>query len=249
MAGNSAAALATLHLLGADVQRSAKNVSWFRNVAKKLQAESLRLPKGGAVTLIDDNYNAALISMKNGLEVAALYPRGENQRRIAVLGRLATLGELAQVSHEALAEPILEAGFDKVYMHGEEMLALKEKLPAQMIGGYFTDVNIMADKVLGDLQDGDVVLVKGSVSDSDFHLIIGKIKERVQSSVVPLGNEVATLRVNLNTEPFIADHLACRGTGGKDPSPERCRFGANHCRQRAPARASTGPERRPENEP
>lgn len=199
MAGNSAAALATLHLLGADVQRSAKNVSWFRNVAKKLQAESLRLPKGGAVTLIDDNYNAALISMKNGLEVAALYPRGENQRRIAVLGRLATLGELAQVSHEALAEPILEAGFDKVYMHGEEMLALKEKLPAQMIGGYFTDVNIMADKVLGDLQDGDVVLVKGSVSDSDFHLIIGKIKERVQSSVVPLGNEVATLRVNLNT--------------------------------------------------
>lgn len=199
MAGNSAAALATLHLLGADVQLAAKRVSWFRNVAKKLQAETLRLPTGGAVTLIDDNYNAALISMKNGLEVAALYPRGENQRRIAVLGRLATLGELAQVSHEALAEPILEAGFDKVYMHGKEMLALKEKLPAQMIGGYFTDVDSMADKVLSELRDGDVVLVKGSVSDSDFHLIIGKMKERLKSSVVPLGRDVATLRVNLNT--------------------------------------------------
>lgn len=198
MAGNSAAVLAALHLLGADAQAAAKRVSWFRNVAKKLQAESLRLPKGGTVTLIDDNYNAALISMKNGLEVASLYPRGENQRRIAVLGRLATLGELAQVSHEALAQPILDAGFDKVYMHGEEMLALKEKLPTQMIGGYFTDVDRMADKVLDELRDGDVVLVKGSVSDSDFHLIIGKMKERLQASVVPLGNDTATLLVNLS---------------------------------------------------
>lgn len=198
MAGNSAAVLAAVSLLGVDVHAAAKRVSWFRNVAKKLQAESLRLPKGGMVTLIDDNYNAALISMKNGLEVAALYPRGENQRRIAVLGRLATLGELAKVSHEALAAPLLESGFDKVYMHGEEMLALKEKLPTQMIGGYFTDVDSMADKVLAELRDGDVVLVKGSVSDSDFHLIIGKMKARLQASVVPLGNDTATLLVNLS---------------------------------------------------
>lgn len=197
MAGNSVAVLAALHLLGIDTAQAARRMSYFRNVAKKLQAETLRLPTGGAATLIDDNYNAAFISMKNGLEVAALYPRGENQRRIAVLGRLATLGELAQVSHEALAEPILAAGFDKVYLHGEEMLALKNKLPPNLIGGYFTDVDVMAETVLGELCDGDVVLVKGSVSDSDFHLIIGKMKDHAKATVVPLGDDAATLLKNL----------------------------------------------------
>lgn len=198
MAGNSVAVLAALHLLGVDTGQAANRMAYFRNVAKKLQAETLRLPTGGAVTLIDDNYNAAFISMKNGLEVAALYPRGENQRRIAVLGRLATLGELAQVSHEALAEPILAAGFDKVYLHGEEMLALKNKLPAHIVGGYFTDVDLMSETVLGELRDGDVVLVKGSVSDSDFHLIIGKMKDHAKATAVPLGDDSATLLVNLN---------------------------------------------------
>ena len=198
MAGNSVAVLAALHLLGIDTSQAANRVAYFRNVARKLQAETLRLPTGGAVTLIDDNYNAALISMKNGLEVAGLYPRGENQRRIAVLGRLATLGELSQVSHEALAEPILTAGFDKVYLHGEEMQALKNKLPPHLVGGYFTDVELMSETVLSELRDGDVVLVKGSVSDSDFHLIIGKMKERAKAISLPLGNDSATLLVNLN---------------------------------------------------
>lgn len=197
MASNSVAALAALSLLRGDVEQAARRLAYFHNASRKLQSQTLRLPGGGKATLIDDSYNAELLSVKNGLEAAALYPLAGNQQRVVILGRIVSLGELALESHAALAEPILQAGFDKVYLHGEEMLALKDRLPEQVLGGYFTDVDALAASVLDGLHDGDVVLVKGSTRDSDFHQVINKMKQRAAASDLPLGNDIATLRVNL----------------------------------------------------
>src|SRR5690606_2682521 len=136
----------------------------------------MSLPGGGEVTLIDDNYNATLTSMCNAFDVASLYQMRPGQRRVAVLGRLATLGDLTRESHRALAQPLLRAGFDKIYLHGAEMHDLIAALPAGVVSGHFTRVSEMAKTVMSELNAGDVVLVKGSVSDSDFHQIVPQMK-------------------------------------------------------------------------
>lgn len=200
MAGNAVAALIALDLLGLDTRQAAQRLADFRNKPGKLQTSQLPLPDGGSATLIDDNYNATLISMRNAIAVAALYPLAPGQRRIAVLGRLATLGEIAKESHIALAKPLLDAGFDTVWLHGEEMQYLKDVLPAGQVGGHFSQIDALADAVMATLKAGDIVLVKGSVSDSDFHRIVGLMKTLAQRRATALiQDQTATLLMNLTT--------------------------------------------------
>ncbi|MFE4111908.1 CapA family protein [Kosakonia sp. YIM B13611] len=200
MAGNAVAALITLDLLGLDTHQAAQRLADFRNKPGKLQTSQLPLPEGGSATLIDDNYNATLISMRNAIAVAALYPLAPGQRRIAVLGRLATLGERAKESHIALAKPLLDAGFDTVWLHGEEMQYLNDVLPAGRVGGHFSQIDALADAVMANLKAGDIVLVKGSVSDSDFHRIVGLMKTFSQRRAPALKpDQTATLLMNLTT--------------------------------------------------
>jgi UDP-N-acetylmuramyl pentapeptide synthase len=209
MASNSVAALVALDLLGLDVQQASQRIAAFHNKKGKLQTEILALPGGGTATLIDDNYNATLISMCNAIQVAALYPRAAGQRRIAVLGRLATLGTLAKESHIALAQPLLEAGFDKTYLHGEEMSDLIAALPTELIGGHFHDVGLMAQTVMAELQDGDTVLVKGSVSDSDFHQMVSQMKSISKQGKTALKpGETAGILVNLSTGKQVISRYA-----------------------------------------
>lgn len=200
MARNSVAALITLGLLGCDLDQAAASVAHFRNQKSKLQTAALPLPGGGTATLIDDNYNATLTSMCNAFEVAALYRLQPGQRRIAVLGRLATLDFQAKASHQALAAPLMQAGFDKIWLHGEEMRELLPLLPAGCIGGHFSQVDEMAKRVMADLREGDVVLVKGSVSDSDFHHIVSHMQaiSRNEPAVLKPGQTAAIL-INLSS--------------------------------------------------
>lgn len=200
MARNSVAALIALHVCGQNCEAAAKRLADFRNEKSKLQTGALPLPGGGTATLIDDNYNATLTSMRNAFDVAALYRLRPGQRRVAVLGRLATLGELARESHLALAEPLLNAGFDKVYLHGEEMKDLISALPEGLVCGHFSHVSEMAATVMAELQDGDVVLVKGSVSDSDFHKIVPRMKRISQNAPPELQTgQTAGLLINLSS--------------------------------------------------
>lgn len=200
MARNSVAALIAMHVSGCNVEHAARRLAHFRNAKSKLQTGVMSLPGGGEVTLIDDNYNATLTSMCNAFDVASLYQMRPGQRRVAVLGRLATLGDLTRESHRALAQPLLRAGFDKIYLHGAEMHDLIAALPAGVVSGHFTRVSEMAKTVMSELNAGDVVLVKGSVSDSDFHQIVPQMKNYRQNAALTLQKgQTSGVLVNLTT--------------------------------------------------
>lgn len=209
MARNSVAALIAVALLGCDVEKAAASIAHFRNQKSKLQTETLALPGGGSATLIDDNYNATLTSMCNAFDVAALYRLQPGQRRIAVLGQLATLSFQAKASHRALAMPLLQAGFDKIWLHGEEMRALLPLLPKERVGGHFKRVDALAQSVMADLKEGDVVLVKGSVSGSDFHHIVSQMKAiSHNASAVLKPGQTAALLINLTRGELAASRHA-----------------------------------------
>lgn len=209
MARNSMAALIAMHVAGFNIEKTAVRLAQFRPQKSKLHTQIMTLPGGGAVTLIDDNYNATLTSMCNAFDVAALYQMQPGQRRVAVLGQLATLGELAKESHIALATPLLQSGFDKVYLHGDEMRHLIAALPAGKVTGHFLNVGEMAERVVAELRDGDVVLVKGSVSDSDFHQMVKRLKNGGHYTTPALKEgQTAGLLINLTRGEWVVSRNA-----------------------------------------
>jgi len=106
----------------------------------------LRRTRGGALVL-NDAYNANPISMAAALRsLAAL----EAQRRIAVLGTMAELGDVAAAEHAAVADLAAELGIRVISLAeprygGEQVASLDEAVDA-----------------IGDVGEGDAVLVKGS---------------------------------------------------------------------------------------
>lgn len=199
MVSNSMAVLAAAELLGLDVPVAAQRLAAYRSIGK-LESKPLQLRHGGEANMIDDNYNAALESMKSAFEVAALYPLAAGARRVAVLGRMVNLGERAAELHASLVEPIIAAGFDKIFMHGEEMAFVEERLPERLNGGLFPDARQLADAAMDYLRNGDMVLVKGSVRGSEFRSMPKLLVEAIKPKPALLSHGLsAGLLIDLDT--------------------------------------------------
>lgn len=121
----------------------------------------------GEYVVIDDSYNASPASMRAAFEVLGdahpgTHPGGTG-RRIAVLGDMLELGTEAPKLHAGLVRNLEAVGIDKVFTCGELMAALAEVLSRNMRGGHAATPEQLLPVVLGAVQAGDVVLVKGSL--------------------------------------------------------------------------------------
>ncbi len=120
--------------------------------------------------LIDDSYNANPASLGAALEVlAAARPRHDvgrvsRGRRVAYLGDMKELGRTEAELHRALADLPAMAGIDVVHCVGPLMRHLWEALPDRRRGRWCATSAEMAERVARDLDAGDVVLAKGSLS-------------------------------------------------------------------------------------
>lgn len=177
MVSNTLATLGVVQALGQDVAAAAAQLAEYGTIHGRLETCDIALPGGGQVTLIDDSHNAEILSMKAAFEVAALHPSGAGRRRIAVLGRIINLGEQAPALHASLAEPLRAAGFSRVFLHGEEMQHLAQRLPANLLGGCFQDAESLVRAVARDTVAGDTVLLKGSLRKSDFRRVPSLLRE------------------------------------------------------------------------
>lgn len=113
------------------------------------------IPLAGGATLLDDTYNAAPISMNAALDVLAEY----SGRRIAILGDMLELGEIAEEAHRAAGRRAASAA-DIVWAVGIRARALGRE--ARLAG--LLDVRFADDvtEVTIKPQPGDLILVKGS---------------------------------------------------------------------------------------
>src|SRR5690625_3676565 len=99
------------------------------------------------------------------------------KRKIALLGRIVHLEELAKEIHQNLKQPVLDSGVNLVVTHGPEMLYLREVLPASILGPHFDTAKDTVEYLKEILCNGDVLLVKGSRRNSDFKDIVPLLKE------------------------------------------------------------------------
>ena len=113
---------------------------------------------GKSITLIDESYNANPASMRAAFAAAALRPG----RKLALLGDMYELGADELELHRALAEPLVEAGFERVFMAGECMRLLMGALPQLMRAGWSSKPQTLLTKLKGEFREGDIVLIKGS---------------------------------------------------------------------------------------
>lgn len=122
-----------------------------------------RLASG--VTLVDDSYNASPSAMRQAL--AIIRAESERHRTAAVLGEMLELGDGSRALHEDIGRIAAAAGLSRLVAVGGEPArwlaeaAVRAGLPAAAVT-YCASSDEAGEHIVGWLEPGDVVLVKGS---------------------------------------------------------------------------------------
>lgn len=162
MVSNLLAALGAACLAGADMPKVVDAVSEIEAV--KGRGKSVVFGEGRrAITLIDESYNANPASMAASLNVLAIHVPTGKGRRVAILGDMLELGKSSHKLHKELEKPIREAEVDRIWLVGNEISSLADKLDNRELAGHFVDVAAMEKLLLEDLRPGDVIMFKASL--------------------------------------------------------------------------------------
>lgn len=155
-AENCLAAAACAHALGIPLDEIAGAVASFEPAAGRGEVRRL----GGGVTVVDDSYNSNPEAATQALRSARLLP---GRRHVAILGDMLELGDGAAGFHRRLGERAAELGFSPILGVGqlaEELAAAADAHDAD--AGHAADAGAAAAWTRHHVEDGDVVLVKGS---------------------------------------------------------------------------------------
>jgi UDP-N-acetylmuramoyl-tripeptide--D-alanyl-D-alanine ligase len=155
---NALGVVACAHALGADPEAAARALAAFTPPAGRGRQHRVPVP-GGAITLIDESYNANPASLGAALRVLG----SASGRKLAALGDMLELGEHAPRLHAELALPIAACGAHKVYTAGPAMRHLHDSLPPERRGRHVADAGELVPLLEAELRPGDTLLVKGSL--------------------------------------------------------------------------------------
>jgi UDP-N-acetylmuramoyl-tripeptide--D-alanyl-D-alanine ligase len=170
---NAMGGLAVVSALGLDRALAVGDLGRWNAGAGRGLRERIQLDpvdESFGIELIDDAYNSNPASLGAALEVlAAAHPldgmgRKAKGRRIAYLGDMKELGETAVALHKAFADSPHMKKIDIVHCIGPLMRNLWQALPPEKRGHWTETSDKMAERVARDLDAGDVVLAKGSLS-------------------------------------------------------------------------------------
>ncbi|WP_271202006.1 UDP-N-acetylmuramoylalanyl-D-glutamyl-2,6-diaminopimelate--D-alanyl-D-alanine ligase [Methylopila turkensis] len=183
---NALAVLLATKLAGADLALAALALAKFTAPAGRGKRYELAAP-GGAVTLIDESYNANPASMRAALALLGQTPVGASGRRIAVLGDMLELGATSAELHAKLAETIAAAKIDLVFTAGPLMRALHDALPERRRGGWADSAAEIEVKLVDRIRGGDAVMLKGSNGSK-----LGPVATALRARFAPASDDTIT---------------------------------------------------------
>lgn len=126
----------------------------------RMDVRELRV-ESHSITLIDDAYNANLDSMRAAF--IALAALGRGRPKIAVLSEMLELGEASAPTHREVGIMAAEAGVDTLIVLGADAPFYLEGAGPKVCGRVAVDVDDAIRVACDALEDGCVVLVKGSL--------------------------------------------------------------------------------------
>ena len=158
---NSLLILAAVKAIGADLGHAALALAALEAEPGRGREYSLQLGYGEA-KLIDDSYNANILSVRAALRRLSLAETGKHGKRIAVLADMQELGSRSEEIHFSLIADLKKFGVSKVIAFGDQMAAVGEAsgLPTER----WHNPDASAEQLMHHLRDGDVVMVKGANS-------------------------------------------------------------------------------------
>jgi len=159
---NALAAWAVCSRLGLSAEDFARALGTIPAIP--MRAELLQ---AGALTIINDCYNANPASMRNALEIlASLDLAGMTRRRVLICGDMAELGDHSRQLHAELGPDVARAGVGLVLTVGElaRVIAASAAQAAdhEIQTESFNDAGELCNNLKKFIQDTDIVLVKGS---------------------------------------------------------------------------------------
>lgn len=170
---NAATALLAASLTGIKASEAAKALDGFGPPPGRGTIELLPLPSSGAVTLIDDAYNANPESMRAAF--AALSQRTSDKRQFLALGEMLEIGNESDAEHAALSEQIMTIRPEAIFLAGANMKHLSEALPETIQQHFAVKANDLFDLLKNCLSDGDALLIKGSNASG-----MGRLADRLR---------------------------------------------------------------------
>jgi len=156
---NALAAAAIGHALQMPLADIKRGLEQFQPLSGRMEFITL-----GAVTIINDAYNANPVSVERSLQTLSLMKNGS--RRIAVLGDMLELGAEAAAYHRQAGYRAAQLGIDYLFLFGTFATAIADgaragAMPEQQIL-IFDSKPALAQSLLQTLKPGDRVLIKGS---------------------------------------------------------------------------------------
>jgi len=176
MAQNALAALLVCDALGADVAQAAMALAGFA----PQQGRGARLIlkcASGALTVIDESYNANPASMRAALALLGGTEPGAGGRRVAVIGDMLELGPQAADMHAALAGELERNRVDLLFGAGPLTRALYDAAPPAMRAAWAEWSIDLLPGLADALRGGDVVMIKGS-NGSRMGPVVAALRER-----------------------------------------------------------------------
>ncbi|KKT19624.1 MAG: UDP-N-acetylmuramoyl-tripeptide-D-alanyl-D-alanine ligase, partial [Parcubacteria group bacterium GW2011_GWB1_43_8] len=144
------------------------------NLVKSVEAVSKMKPPLGRMNLLegmngslifDDSYNSSPLAVEAAVEVLSEYPA---KRRIAVLGDMKELGAFSQSEHERIGETLRAKDVWFLFAVGQEAKFIAEGARRSGFDSFkifeFSNSSEAEEAVKSIIQEGDLILVKGSQS-------------------------------------------------------------------------------------
>ena len=165
---NAWATLAVVEALGLQTEIAAFVLKDFGMLPGRGKHYQLKLPRGGAFTLIDDSYSGQPEAMKfaiNGLDKIET-----SGRKIALLGKMAELGNTSNSRHEEIGKFLADSSIDIVIGVCPEMKTALAQLRGNQQQYYFETKDGVAEFLINNLlQNNDILLIKGARYSSHLY--------------------------------------------------------------------------------
>lgn len=131
----------------------------------KLTGKRQEFVQIGAVTVINDAYNASPASMASALKTLHAVKSAKGGRAVAVLADMLELGALSQSAHAEVGEMAAAEGVDVLITYGEEAVNIGKAAQNGGVKTFICKNRAEAAKILsGVVRNNDIILLKGSHS-------------------------------------------------------------------------------------
>ena len=178
---NAWATLAVVDALGLDADKAASALKDFGALPGRGKSYRLKLSDGGVFTLIDDSYSGQPEAMKIAIDGLDKMPCAG--RKIAVLGKMAELGETSEARHKEIGERLSGSSVDIAVGVCPEMKTMLAELRPDQEKHYFADKEGVAEFLLNNLlQNNDILLIKGARYSSKLYQVTDALLKGLETA-------------------------------------------------------------------